>query len=156
VCCGNVVVGTIVSCSTSGAIMTTTAGICITCPTGEPPVGNTGFCQGASACLALDAGSTAGTCARDNAVVGCASSCDCPSGQVCCASHTALSAQTQCTTVAAGGSCPGAGSTGAQICIVSSECTNGQACVTQSCAGGTSISACGLQTQAPFYCDGGI
>jgi hypothetical protein len=111
-------------------------------------------CSTNTACVAKhsDGGSSCPTSGTEPASVACASACDCPSGQVCCASTTgAYSASASCT-VAENGYCPGADAgTGKQLCVASSECGAGQDCISQTCITevfgislcGT-LSACGL------------
>jgi hypothetical protein len=137
-----------------------------TCPAGTTPltIASVGFCEsppvcspksadGGLACLGIDGGPTN----RDNAIVGCASACDCGQDQICCANHGFTTATSSCQS--ASEPCPGADTTGAQLCITSAECVNDMGCITQSCFSGSSVvSACGLQAQTPYDCtplDGG-
>jgi hypothetical protein len=101
-------------------------------------------------------------CQSGWASFGCASSCDCPSGQFCCGEATTTSAQTLCQTLT-NGSCPGKTTStmgSAQICEATSECQNGEQCIKQTCKPGTTnanvkLTMCGLQAGQPFNCTAG-
>jgi hypothetical protein len=165
-CCGEVTFAAAVSCDAGTEYLD--SGTCIACSTGTL-ITNTLFCQVSATCNprssdgGSDAGSDGGSVCQsssinnghDNVSVACASACDCSEGQVCCADHEGLSANTSCQTVGPGGSCPDADAgAGAQFCKESSECTNSQPCLAQTCLGAL-VYACGLQTQDPFDCTPG-
>jgi hypothetical protein len=101
-----------------------------TCSTGES------VCSTNTACIAKrsDGGTACPTSGTEPGSVACASACDCPSGQVCCASTAGTYSASATCMVAENGYCPGADAgTGKQLCVVSSECAAGQDCISQTC-----------------------
>jgi hypothetical protein len=97
-------------------------------------------------------------CEQEEAPVACVQACECPTGQVCCGYYYQLmgAVGSGCQTVGQGGACQPSPQTNtqaaAQLCGTQGECVEGD-CINQTCVDDVTLNVCGLQSQAPFFCE---